>query len=102
MSRSCALGLEPLHDARTSLCTRFHSQFFRSSCSSRITQSQRASRSAKGKVVGMSDSKDRAALSPDAAAFLKRLPFKDCNLIVGDTQIRCHRLKLAEASEVLG
>lgn len=55
-----------------------------------------------GKVVGMSDSKDRAALSPDAAAFLKRLPFKDCNLIVGDTQIRCHRLKLAEASEVLG
>lgn len=50
----------------------------------------------------MSDSKDRAALSPDAAAFLKRLPFKDCNLIVGDTQIRCHRLKLAEASEVLG
>ena len=57
----------------------------------------------RGKVVGMAaDCKDRAFLSPEAAAFLKRLPFKDCNLIVGDTKICCHRLKLAEASEVLG
>lgn len=41
-------------------------------------------------------------LSANAAARLEELPFKDCILVLKDAKISCHRLKLADVSNVLG
>ena len=41
-------------------------------------------------------------LSPEAAACLEKLPFKDCTLVLKDARISCHRLELTKVSEVLG
>lgn len=41
-------------------------------------------------------------LSPEAAACLEKLPFKDCTLVLKDGRIACHRLELTKVSEVLG
>ncbi len=51
--------------------------------------------------VAMAGCENPLSLSPEAAACLQRLPFKDCTLVLSDAKISCHRCKLAEVSEVL-
>ncbi len=47
-------------------------------------------------------SKNSAFLSPEAAACMESLRFKDCKLILRDIQTPCHRSQLAKVSDVLG
>ena len=74
------------------------------SCPESLSIGRNFERSISG-IVSMTEhdhSADPLVLSPEAAASLKRLPFKDCNLVLKDTRLLCHRLKLAEVSDVLG